>query len=508
MSGQVGIVRGRRRALCPPCAEDSARRHRPWIYGQWLVSLVAVMAIGGAQGLGIWAWMIAVQAGAFVIGIAVHELAHALVGSMVGFRVLAISIGTGPRLVRRSGPRWAFELHLVPLGGWTKLTSVSTEAYRTRKIVTMAAGPLANVALAIGLLTVVPPVDHPPTLIRDLALLQLLLAVTNLWPRGHAIAARGQMSDGGQIVRALRMTDDEIAREIAASESAANHELARQAEGDHATIATVTAESLDADEVHVDAVVHLVALSNLGRHAEALQHAQALLQRPIGDPGVVANLANVLAWNIAVLDRVDLAEDADRGSALALEHAGWSPAFQSTRGAVLAWLGQDLDTAVGLMTTALEGLRRPTYRSQLGDKAKHEAHHAAFMALAHTRRNDLFRARASIATARRGDPRFPVIDRVDRLLMVRDMEHLVGTLWPSFRGDDASRAEEIAAIAGPQLDEILRSTSRALEQCPPIELTATLRGAGASDGTDDEVVARFRAIVDELRAARHTSRSA
>jgi hypothetical protein len=101
--------------------------------------------------------------------------------------------------------------------------------------------------------------------------------------------------------------------------------------------------------------------------------------------------------------------------------APWSAPFQGTRGAVLAWRGVDHNQAIALLEAASRGLRQPQYRRQ-PDLAKMLAHDQAFLALAHVRRGDLYSGRMALKAARLGDPAFPVLASVERLLEAAGVE--------------------------------------------------------------------------------------
>ena len=118
--------------------------------------------------------------------ILIHELGHYLVARRCGVKVLRFSIGFGRPLVKwRSGPdgtEWV--LAMIPLGGYVRMADeregqVSPdEVHRTfnrqsvwRRIAIVAAGPLANFALAIllywflfmhGMPGLKPVIDAPP----------------------------------------------------------------------------------------------------------------------------------------------------------------------------------------------------------------------------------------------------------------------------------------------------------------------------------------------------------
>lgn len=101
-----------------------------------------VVAIGG--------YLVAPAVTVAVI-VVLHEAAHAIVGRLVGFRILSIELGKGPvwcafwlgsALVTWS--RW-------PDHGLVRVVASSGCLFRTRSILFFLAGPLANVAFAVGI---------------------------------------------------------------------------------------------------------------------------------------------------------------------------------------------------------------------------------------------------------------------------------------------------------------------------------------------------------------------
>ena len=107
--------------------------------------------------------MLTLLAFAFVIGVLVfvHELGHFLAARRVGVRVLAFSIGFGPRLVGFTRGGTEYKIAAIPLGGFVKMAGESTEDSRSgapdeflskskwERFQVLIAGPAMNVALAI-----------------------------------------------------------------------------------------------------------------------------------------------------------------------------------------------------------------------------------------------------------------------------------------------------------------------------------------------------------------------
>jgi regulator of sigma E protease len=107
--------------------------------------------------------LLTVLAFAFVIGVLVfvHELGHYLAARRVGVRVLAFSIGFGPRLVGFTRGGTEYKIAAIPLGGFVKMAGETVEDQRSgapdeflskskwERFQVLIAGPAMNVALAI-----------------------------------------------------------------------------------------------------------------------------------------------------------------------------------------------------------------------------------------------------------------------------------------------------------------------------------------------------------------------
>jgi regulator of sigma E protease len=106
---------------------------------------------------------------AFVIGVLVfvHELGHFLAARRVGVRVLAFSVGFGPRLLGFTRGGTEYKIAAIPLGGFVKMAGETVEDQRSgapdeflskskwQRFQVLIAGPAMNIILAILVLWVV-----------------------------------------------------------------------------------------------------------------------------------------------------------------------------------------------------------------------------------------------------------------------------------------------------------------------------------------------------------------
>ena len=110
--------------------------------------------------------------------IIVHEAGHYLVGKAFGLAVETFSVGVGPRLFGFRFAETDFRISVLPLGGYVKFAGalpsdevpeqfVGRELWRAprfARIAMLAAGPLANLFLAVAIYGCLgwKGIDHPP----------------------------------------------------------------------------------------------------------------------------------------------------------------------------------------------------------------------------------------------------------------------------------------------------------------------------------------------------------
>ena len=96
----------------------------------------------------------------------VHEFGHFLFARLLGVRVQKFSIGFGPKIIGRKIGDTEYVISAIPLGGFVKMLgenpvdSISEEDKKVsfshksvwKKIVIVAAGPIANFVLSIIIL--------------------------------------------------------------------------------------------------------------------------------------------------------------------------------------------------------------------------------------------------------------------------------------------------------------------------------------------------------------------
>ena len=119
--------------------------------------------------------LIAIVAVAFVLGvmILVHEYGHYAAAKLLGVRVEVFSIGFGKRLIGFRRGETDYRISALPLGGYVKMSGENpmdshtgdpaefSSHPRWHRLIIAFAGPLANIVLAVVLLTVVFQFAYP-----------------------------------------------------------------------------------------------------------------------------------------------------------------------------------------------------------------------------------------------------------------------------------------------------------------------------------------------------------
>ncbi len=130
---------------------------------------------------------------AVVLATVLHELGHAGAASLVGGRVLSVTIGrVGPSAAVSMGSTWWF-FHLVPIGGRTKFR-VST---RRQTVAAVSGGPLVNAAVGVGCLVASPSTGVVSILLGVFGGVNLFLAAVTLAPipaRSPTLLAHGRLA--------------------------------------------------------------------------------------------------------------------------------------------------------------------------------------------------------------------------------------------------------------------------------------------------------------------------
>ena len=331
-------------------------------YGGWGAGIVAGLVAPQSR----FGQLFLYAAITFAIIIPLHELGHALAGGLVGFRIVAITVGTGPSLVAFRIAGVSVQINALPLGGLTMGIPAGRRALRLRHWLFIAGGPAANVFIFFALRRVFGRGAGPITddsFLSTAIWLNWSALVLNLVPfRG----TDGLFSDGYGLFTIPFWSKQRIAQ------AAVHAELAPVAQALHRRDFE-TARRLG-EAAHARHPAEPVPLTLLGsaehalrRHEEARAHWRAALLTA-KEPRLVAGLKNNIAFVAAVIGRDEDLEEADRLSQEAVALLTEARPVTGTRGAVLVRLGR-AGEALPLLERSAEATQTP--QNQAYTKAIH-----------------------------------------------------------------------------------------------------------------------------------------
>jgi len=139
------------RTLCPACWIH--RRHK---FEGW--SQLAIVAGGIIGCILLWVdpqsfpgWFLTVFFLVhlfLILTIIPHELGHAIVARLLGWRVFQVVIGIGKPFFRWRGFGINFTFNRLPVGGITQMTPVDLRWFRVKRFLAVLAGPAINFVMA------------------------------------------------------------------------------------------------------------------------------------------------------------------------------------------------------------------------------------------------------------------------------------------------------------------------------------------------------------------------
>jgi Flp pilus assembly protein TadD len=392
----VKSLSGRLVYQCASCTARGRERRERLLVAFPFVLLVLLFALGGD-------WRTALPTVAILpilwVVVGVHELGHAIVSRALGLRVYEVVFGSGRRLVRAQVGGVDVEFRVMPFGGHTMAAPVTRT--RVRMILSVLAGPLANLALALFLLKVWP---RSGPAVPPLVLANLVILFGNLLPVRAATPAGPMPSDGLAIYTLLRAPDAELDEADAIRHAAESVHAMRR--GDHAAAVRWGRTGLHAHPGNRRLRNVLgAALIRAGDFDAARALLLAMLADDdggggAGEPHLRAMDLNNLAWaDLMSGDPARLGE-ALECSAIAYRQLGWNPAVAGTRGYALIEQGE-LDDGLALAARAYEA----------HDEADNRALTACTIAIGAARRGDRTAATRMLDRAVRHDAACPLLER-------------------------------------------------------------------------------------------------
>jgi tetratricopeptide (TPR) repeat protein len=339
--------------------------------------------------------------------ILVHELAHAVIGSLFGLRIFAIHLGFGRLLINKKilGVRWV--VRLVPLGGATILAGPETQFYRLRFFFAILAGPASHAVLVVLLYLsqafLLITTGHTSWIVGLAIWLNIISLIINLIPHKVSSAYGMTGTDGMKLLQIPRMKRKELVVNYALYHSASAVEAVERK--DFPSALQQVQKGL---ELYPNDLTLINTLGYVYTHVEDYQRARetfkSILETQQEIPEIMKYIArNNIAFADIMLENPSLLQEADEYSALAYQNMKWEPLLAGTRGAVLVAIGK-YDEGIELLKVA--------FAKSLDKSGR--ASDACFLARAEHRRGNPVEAKKYIEMARKLDPTCDLIKKVEQ----------------------------------------------------------------------------------------------
>ncbi|MDB6029610.1 MAG: hypothetical protein JWM68_5833 [Verrucomicrobiales bacterium] len=400
--------------LCPACsarqrlADDKFAIFTSFVWG--VVGLLFIIFLP-EQSIGWFLLNLFIFYLCSILTIVPHELGHALAGRAVGFRVFGIIIGVGKKLWK--GKLFGFDVTVnsMPIGGLALVAPKTLEGFRAKKFITVAAGPLVNLLIALFIWAIVPAhrlsldaLDRNVAPLTIFFYANLWVLAVNLWPHKVNQSLGGVASDGKQLLTAFTLKDDAIKTAHAGyflAESSACHYVG-DVKGTEEWVQRGLA--LYPHDRHL-LMQNGLFLMDRGRLTEARELYTRLLTWPAMTPVLRALLMNNLAYADVLMAQDDLLPEADRCSQEAMAVLSAVPEIKGTRGAVLSALGR-IEEGLPLLREALQTVSSPRSRAE----------NACHISIAEARRGNRAIAETYLTEARTLNPECKLIERAESVV--------------------------------------------------------------------------------------------
>jgi hypothetical protein len=368
-----------------------------WVWLVWAVTggFWVVVLARGLVSPGFVLARLALGVGVLFALIVTHELGHALVGRLLGYRVFELSFGTGKPRVDVVLGRTQLLFGPLPAGGHTLLAPKGARLVPAREVFVSLAGPAVNLftlAWALG-------TDLPAELRSVVVFMSAALVVGNLLPRRAVGPLGNATSDGLRAAHALDADDDGVSTVLASrylGESYISH-----AKGDHAEAMTWDERGLASypgnAALEGDVATTMVLLGDFRPAREGLI---ALLERDDLKPIQRALYQNNLAWADLMTSDPELLLEANTMSKESFATLPTLPAVRGTRGFALILNGA-IDEGIALCSDAFRTNRD-------GDN---RASNACAMSIGASRQGRIAAAERLLERAIRSSPDNRLIDR-------------------------------------------------------------------------------------------------
>ena len=339
----------------------------------------------------------------FPLIVLAHEAGHAVATLLVGHRVLEVKIGAGPSVTAWQG-RWRLVLGLFPLGGHVMAGSSDPSGYRAKRLAITAAGPAMNALM----FAVAPLIDASSSTLRDFAIVNACVLISNLFPYSVRTPYGPQRTDGLGLVHTVSDSEWKLAEERSGF-AVARAMLADQ-RGDREEVRRITdeAEAMNSRSVVLRTWLGYRAIKDQGYVSartifrELVDEDRKMSVAGLGQRDDVSRgiHLNNLAWCDLMLDDPALIEEALSSSAAAIDLLPGHPAIRGTRAFALI-LGGRPGEGIDLGHAAYAKTK----------EAQTKALQACVLAIGYARRWRFGQAAKWIDLARRADPSCSLLGR-------------------------------------------------------------------------------------------------
>lgn len=407
--------------------------------------------------LGLVALVAAALVTALAVGIVAHELGHALAGAVVGFRIHRIQVGSGPPVLRFGLGQVRVSVHAGLGGGSTLCTTDRPGHYRLRHSIVLIGGPAASLALAVTAWSLLPGQGRTAgAFLGVAAVINLGLAVTNLWPQTVTGAGGAVLrSDGGQLVDTWTASDAEIDERVRTSDLGSVVAAFEDDDDDRAT-AIVDDLARTRGEDDRDVVFARIDLAIRARRWADVEPSVRQALEFDTDRVRLPKHHNSLAWALVMRGTADVLGEALEHATTAHELDPDDVSISHTLGAVRALLG-------------LEGGRELLQAAEAALPEPDRAFHHLLVAAAAANASDLFSARRRLRAS--GSVEVPHRDEVTARIGALEAEHLLVHMTADEpERSPAALASTVIAVAGAEAPTIAQAVRAWLERTDPAEV--------------------------------------
>ena len=330
-----------------------------------------------------------------ILSIVPHELGHAIVAQLLGWRVFTVMVGLGKKVFQFELSRIIFTLHSLPIAGRGTCAPINGRYVKTKFFFIILAGPAVNAIIATIILFIWRHEGGVPHAAQLCVIANVWILIMNLAPRHSKILNTD--TDGKQLIGIFFKKQDYV--EELRSARYAGEAMVRRDEYDDIEDWCNKGLTLFPQNFHLLNVRGILYLEeqNYGRAREIF--LQLLLTET--KPGLKRYvILNNIAYADVLADNPELLPEADAYSTEAYNGLPSMEAIIGTRGTVLVEIGQ-IEGGIKLLTEAFNKHATPSNRAST----------ACYLAIAYARMGDRVRAEKYLGLTKQLDPKCPLIAR-------------------------------------------------------------------------------------------------